>query len=59
MEIIEKRENLELIKKVLNYYTDFVIKRKFNDIIRGIGDVEGLKNSVFDSQDEITKKELY
>ena len=34
MEIIEKRENLELIKKVLNYYTDFVIKRKFNDIIK-------------------------
>ena len=58
MEIIEKRENLELIKKVLNYYTDFVIKRKFNDIIRGIGDVEGLKNSVFDSQDEITKKRI-
>ncbi len=58
MEIIEKRENLELIKKVLNYYTDFVIKRKFNDIIKGIGDVENLKNHVFDSQDEITKKRI-
>ncbi len=58
MEIIEKRENLELIKKVLNYYTDFVIKRKFNDIIKGIGNVEDLKNNVFDSQDEITKKRI-
>ena len=56
MEIIEKREKLELIKKVLNYYTDFVIKRKFKNIIDGIGDVEDLKKRVNESQEEITKK---